>query len=535
MKKNNSSLKKAQTALLSGQFVKAINICEKLIKLDPLNVDCLLTLGEAYLRNEQFQEALIPCAKVIELDNSNIRGLNNFGAALLRNHQHSDAKEILEYGLELEPNNFDILINVCNAYQGLGQPEKSLQTALRAIEVSPGAFMAYNNLGTALGDLLRIEDARQAYITANVLNPNYLPTIINLAQLEVKLGDHHRGVQLYESALKLKDLSASYAELIKYYLSHSYLFLGELEKGWDYYDFGFCALLPKGAWRSLRRFNQPRWNGDLNDKTLRILVWREQGLGDEIEFSTCLKDLYDADMNVILECDPRLVNIYQRAYPKFIVRSESVDLKNYPMFNDFDVQYPLGSLPRLFRRRIEDFQKQFHLWIPDDIQVADIKERLKPYKDKILVGISWRSGVLKVERNTNYTNLTDWHDLLKLNNLQFVNLQYGDCEEELISVEQELGIQILRWSDIDLRNDLEAVLALVSELDCVCSVGTAVSSLAACAGVPTLLLLQKSWILLGETENYPWYCNVKPFVVDPNMHVGSNINNLSPYIVKRNR
>jgi len=70
-------------------------------------------------------------------------------------------------------------------------------------------------------------------------------------------------------------------------------------------------------------------------------------LGDEIEFSTCLKDLYDAGMNVILECDPRLVAIYQRLYPNFVVRCESVDSKNYPLFNDFDVEYPLGSLPRL--------------------------------------------------------------------------------------------------------------------------------------------------------------------------------------------
>jgi len=153
----------------------------------------------------------------------------------------------------------------------------------------------------------------------------------------------------------------------------------------------------------------------------------------------------------------------------------------------------------------------------------DAKEKLAPYRQKTLVGISWRSGVLKIERNNNYTNLLDWKDLLNRQDLQFVNLQYGDCEEEILQVEQLLGIQILRWPDIDLRNNLEAVLALISELDCVCSVGTAVSSIAGSAGVPTLLLLQKSWVLLGQTDIYPWYSNVKPFVVGHNEHVGLNI------------
>lgn len=533
MKKLNSAFNKAQTALANGQYVKAINLCEKLLKNTPLDLDLLLTLGEAFLRNEQFEEALVPCAKVIEIDNKNIRGLNNFGAALLRNNRYEHAKEIYEYALEVDPKNYDVLVNICNAYQALGKPEMSLKTALNAIEINSSGFMAYNNLGVALGDLLHLEDARQAYITANALNPSYLPTIINLAQLEVKLGHHTRGIELYEAALILKNTSASYAELIKYYLSHSYLFLGNLGVGWDHYDYGFCALLPQGAWRSLRRFTQPRWHGEL-DRNIRILIWREQGLGDEIEFSTCLHELHDVGLNIILECDPRLVGIYQRTFPQFVVRPEARNESDYPVTNDFDVHCPIGSLPRYFRRKIEDFEANIPVWVPEPSRVSIVKEKLQAYRQKTLVGISWRSGKLSLERNNNYTNLIDWKELLTQEDLLFVNLQYGDCEAEIVQVEQALGIHILRWSEIDLRNDLEMVLALISELDCVCSVGTAVSSIAGSSGVRTLLLLQKSWILMGQTDYYPWYHNVKPFVVEHNEHVGLNIKNLRPFINKKN-
>jgi hypothetical protein len=248
-----------------------------------------------------------------------------------------------------------------------------------------------------------------------------------------------------------------------------------------------------------------------------------------------LYDLHQAELNVTLECDPRLVGIYQRIYPNFKVRPDATNKQNLPLFDDFDVQCPIGSLPRYFRRNIKDFDKAIPVWIPEKNRVEVIREKLQPFRHKILVGISWRSGVLKIERNTNYTNLMDWSDLLSQENLQFVNLQYGNCEEEIGQVEKALGIQILRWPEIDLRNDLETVLALISELDCVCSVGTAVSSIAGTSGVPTLLLLQKSWILLGETDTYPWYPNVKPFVVAHNEHVGLNIKNLRPFIKKRNQ
>jgi len=100
-------------------------------------------------------------------------------------------------------------------------------------------------------------------------------------------------------------------------------------------------------------------------------------------------------------------------------------------------------------------------------------------------------------------------------------------------VERLFDIKILRWSDIDLKNDLETVLALVSELDCVASVGTAVSTISAAAGVPTLLLVQRSWDLLGQNNFYPWFDSVIPFVVEPNDHVGINISKLSSFIKKK--
>jgi len=140
-----------------------------------------------------------------------------------------------------------------------------------------------------------------------------------------------------------------------------------------------------------------------------------------------------------------------------------------------------------------------------------------------LVGICWRSGLLRVQRNESYSGLPDWKPLLQRNDIQFVNLQYGDCEDELTAIEQELNISILRWPDIDLKDDLEAVIALIDQLDIVVTVGTAVSSLAGAVGKKCLLLAKRSWIFLGETERYPWYPTVHPLLVQDHELVATRI------------
>jgi len=532
MAKNTKLLQKANNALASGRYEHAINLLNKLLIEEPSNTEYLLLLGEGLMRNEQFSDALPFFAKVVEKDNKNLRALNNFGAALLRNKHLEEAKEILLYALEVDPNNIDIHTNLGSVYQGLLQPEKSLEVAFKVISLDPTWFMAYNNLGCALGDLMRLDDAREAYKTAVALNPNYLPAIINLAQLEIKSGNHLKGVELYESALILVNITAGEKDLVKYYLSHSYLYFGDLEKGWDYYDLGFSDMLPTGAYRSKRKFSQPVWNGDPNTKET-ILIWREQGLGDEILFSTCLNSIHHLDLNIILECDPRLIDIFKRTYPNFLIRGESIQDNFYPLFDDFQVQLPIGSLPRYFRRDIRDFENKPRSFMPLSHNTQLVKKRLAPYEDKILIGICWRSGMLSLERNLNYTSLRDWGELFKNTNYQFVNLFHGDCENELTEAENIYGIKILRWDDFDLKNDLETVLALVAELDCVVSVGTAVSVIAAAAGTNTLVLLQRSWVLLGENDRYPWFPSVRPFVVETNEHVALNINKLSPFISKK--
>ena len=522
MSDENKLLNKINRAMSGGNFSSAIESLDKVLSKKPSNLNLLMLRGEAHLRLENFESALRDLAKVVEADNKNITALVNFSVALIRCSMQNDAKPVLEYALELDPKNFDAHINLCNIYQSLGQSEESLKLAIKAIEIRPNSMIAYNNLGTAFGDLNMVKEAREALSIAHQLDPTYVTTAINLAQIEVKLTNFAEASKLYEKLLLLKNITPSESDLVKYYLSYCYLHLGKIPEGWDNYEFGRGSLLPGTAFRSRRKFNQPKWNGE-DIKGRKLLIWREQGLGDEIEFATCLTDVYELNLDVILECDPRLVDIYQRTFPTFHIRPESITVDYFPVADDFDIQCAVGSLPRLFRRDIKSFEREIIPLKIKESAIQDFQARLSKYSDKKIIGICWRSGIFSIGRNLNYTALIDWQELLTQSNFQFVNLQYGECESELLEIEASLGINILRWQDLDLKNDIENLFGLIKNLDAVVTVGTAVSSIAASCNVPTYLLIKPSWLMLGQKDIYPWYRCITPLVAENDAHIAEKI------------
>ena len=523
MSKINKIFVKSEKAMASGRYAIAIEHLNDLLKANPDQPKLLMMRGEAYLRSENFELALVDYAKVVEADNKNITALVNFSVALIRCGQHENARNILEYVLELDSNKYDAYINLCNIYQTMGKSEHCLKLSLKAIELQPGSAIAYNNLGTAFGDLNMISEARESFKTALLINPEYAPTVINLAQIEVKLGNHDEAARLYENILKTGKVSPTESDLVKYYLGYAYLHTGRIGLGWDFYEYGYGSMLPVASKRSKRKFIEPKWDGnDLEDA--RLLIWREQGLGDEIEFSTCLHELQKYGSQIVLECEPRLVSIYKKNYPEFKVRAESISPDYFPLYQDFDIQCAVGSLPRFFRRDLESFSRSSTRVLNIDDKLIDkYRERLVLYRDKKLIGICWRSGLLSIARNDSYTALADWKELLTQEDFIFVNLQYGDCESEILEVEKSLGIEILRWNDLDLKIDLENILGLIRNLDAVVTVGTAVSSLAGSCNVPTFLLSKQSWMMLGQTERYPWFDCVTPLVAEKNAHLAEKI------------
>lgn len=493
----------------AGNLEQAANAMQTYLIKAPNDREVALIYGDVLMRLERFDGAVKFYAKWIEKDNRDVLMLSNLGAALLREGKPADAKTILEYVLELDPKNVYARINLGGVYQSLGELNLALRNALEAVSIDPTRALTFNNLGSAFNDLAKFEEAKHAFETAVMLEPNQVDALINLASVESKLGNTDEAIRRYEEVIGLLPKEARHRrEAIEFFAAFEYLRLGDTETGWRYYEGGFSPLVPLAGARSPKRvFKVPRWHGEgIEGKTL--LVWREQGIGDELLFATTLKELEVTGAKVIVETDPRFVETFARSFPNFTVRPQAFNTEtNGALYTDFDYEIPIGSLLRLYRPTLGDFDKNRPYIKVDPEKRAKFNERLAKYRDKRLVGFCWRSGKLDPVRSLGYTNIEDWAELISQDDFTFVSLQYGNCEDEIQRVEQIACREVVRWSDLNLKDDLDDVFALISCLDFVVSVGTAVYPMAGAVGTRALMLGGRYWASLGSSTHYPFFPN----------------------------
>ena len=478
--KIDNQIRIAESLYNQKKLTQAKDIFIKILNTNKSNIFILEKLADICVQQYNYDEACVYFSKLERLDESNVLHLTNFSFALDKIGQFNLALQVLDRAKEVNPDEISIYINKTVTLCNLKRYDEARASALIALKIQPYSALALNNLGAVFQKLGDKDSAKSAFETAIAIDKNYLDPRINLAGLHNSYFDYEKTRLEFERILSdFPNLDNSISNIIKVKMAYEYLRIGDLAKGWEYYELALHKDIPYENSRIPKRtFNKPKWNGkNLDGKTL--LVWAEQGLGDEIAFGTCINDLKENGGHIVIECDFHI---------------------------------PFGSLMQYFRKSINDFSKSLPYIIVNQIKAQDFESRLNdPNLDKIRIGFSWRSGLLLAERNTAYTSIMDWAPVFSLPNIQFVNLQYGDCEEELRYAENEFNIRILRWSDLDLKNDIDDTFALMSRLDYVVTVANAVSSMAPAIGVPTLMLSQKkAWDQFG-TDYSPFFPLISPF------------------------
>ncbi len=421
----------------------------------------------------------------------------NLGQLLREQGDFAGAAVAFESAARLRPQAGDAWVNLGICREQLDDLDRALASYLEAIRLDPRSAVAQFNAGNALRKLGRLPAAEAAFATAAKEAPDAAEVWLNLGNVQRELG---RLADAMDSLERAQAIRPDWPEP-RLNWALACLAAGQLDRGWEAYDARWLGsgLSPE------RGFPWPLWTGgSLAGK--RILVWREQGLGDEILFATCVPDLVALGAEVCLAVDPRLAGLYRRALPEVRVIDDG-----HWGDGPFDVHVPIGNLPGLLRRTRSDFRPRWSYLVPAREQVALWGDRLRSVGPGLRVGICWRSGLRTVDRRRYYAELEQWRPVLALPGAVFVNLQYDECEAELVAVEAALGIRIHRWPQADLREDLESVAGLLWHLDVVISAPTAVTSLSGAVGTVTWQLDPGTdWTVFGEDRS-PWLPAVQLF------------------------
>lgn len=481
-----------------GQLDSAVTCLRRALEVRPDFAWLHSNLGSALKDLGQLDAAVACYRRALEIEPDYAEAHSNLGSALKDLGQFDGAVASLRRALEIRPDLAEALNNLGGALTHLGQLDDAVASCRRALEIKPDYAEAYSNLGVALKDLGQLDDAVACLRRALEIKPDYAEAYSNLGVTLQALNQPDSAVESYQRALEIKP---DYADA-HYNLGFTYLILGKLKAGWEKYEW---------RWKvkpSTRHFPLPWWDGsDLTGKTM--LIWGEQGVGDEILFASVLPDAIQAAGHCVVECDPRLVTLFARSFPQ----AEIIPRSNppHPRLSqpDIQLQCPMGNLPRWFRSSLESFPQDHNYLKADPERVAFWKQRLDALGCAPKVGVAWRSRLRNASRDIHYTELSQWGPILSVPGTVFVNLQYDECRAEIESAQAQFGVTIHAWDDIDLMNNLDDAMALTSCLDFVITAPTAVSAMSGGLGVPTwCMATNNAWDMLGA-DYYPWTPNLR--------------------------
>ena len=474
----------------------AVVALETAVSRAPRSALSHLNLGSALLRAGRPDDAITACQAAIELAPDLAEAHRNLGVAAHQAGRPDLAKQGYWRALELGPHDPDVLTNLGVILLKEGDIAGAVAVQDRAVAVAPDLAAGWLNRGTALQAAGRLAEARISFGRAVTLDPG-APAHTALGSVAAELGDFHQAAIDHERALVCDpDFADGHWNLALALLGG-----GQLARGFDEYEWRWRASSRPADFRA---YPWPVWNGDVAPGA-RVLVWREQGLGDELLLLTCLPDLIALGAVVTVLVSPRLVSLVGRAFPGVNVRADDGGLR---VEGEFDWHLPLGSLPSRLRRNRPAFAGGGAYLKPAGDRLAAWRTRLAELSPGKRVGICWRSGLTTAERRRHYPSVADWGPIWRVPGIVWVNLQYDDCEAELAAVETSTGVTVHRWPSDDLRNDLEGVTALIAGLDAVVTAPTAVSSLAGAVGARTWQVDSGSdWTAFGENRS-PWFPSI---------------------------
>ncbi len=496
-----------------GNFDEAEKAFKAILLVEPKALDVRMNIGYIAFKKSDYARAYDIFKKITDEVPNDVESLNRLALSAMYLGKFDEAESSLLKCVEAKPDHFDSWMNLCALAGFMHDEIKGIQYATKALTIRPGDANAYVNFGSTLQACNRPKDAAHAFETALLLDKKQIGAVVNLGVISAQFGDDAKAIEYFDKAIQLSTLNdATRVEEATYYKSMSFLRLGRLKEAWSLYDYGFAKSLTHG--RGPRRsFHVPQWDGERLEGNERLMCWKEQGIGDELMFLSCLPQLQQKTENLIVECDARLVSPLARSFPNIQFREAIYydDIDHSSVYDDFDVHIPLGSAFGLMRQDLDAFSQATPIIKP----MPELKDRLSKRigigDGRLKVGICWRSGNLSATRNLHYTALSDWLPIFSArSDVDFFNLQYGDFVEEIKNTNRHYNLHINWWPDVDYKNNLEALFALSSSLDLVITVGTAVSTIAASVGTPTWLMTKPSWTTFG-TDRFLAYPDVTLF------------------------
>ena len=511
--------------LKNNNITKSEIFIKKLLEINKNHYEAQRDLGYIEYKKNNINVAQTILEKVVNGKNNDPFALNVLGLVFLKNKLIDKAKKLFDRGINADPKYIDSYNNLGNVYFNLEDLDKAFIFFKKAYKINKKYSKTLINIGNCLSLKDKNLFAIKAYEKALINEPKNNEIFSNISIAYARNRDFYNAKKYYDKVIN-KAINPS----LNLSLSYLYLYKNQFDKGWNLFESRkeTSKFLKSKDKLIIDQTSIAKEEAILNKK---ILVLREQGIGEEILFSSMYKELINLNNNISIETDKRLMNIFERSFKCNLFVPDGYYSKNKEMLKKFDSIIFAGSLCSYFRKNKSNFLNKPYL-IDDLKKTAEIKKDPIFNKNDLKIGLSWKS-VVSIYGKLKSLNLSDFKSLIKKNR-QFINLQYGDVDEELKQkVNQDFDIY--SFKKIDLFNDLEYLMSILKNLDVFVTVSNSTAHLASAMGVKTFLICPKKsstyFYWSNENNQTPWYQNVEIFNIDNSIEelfkkINESLNNL---------
>ncbi len=472
------------TLAQSGRRDEALALLDRSLEAEPRNAMYLNNRARVLSDLGRTAEAESDLRRAALHDPPFLPALLNLAGLLQRRGRPGEAIAPLRRALAREPAHAEALFLLAYCLHATGQPAEAARRYEEAVRARPAFPEALVNWGNALKDLGDLDGAAARYDAALALRPDLPDALVNAGSVALDRGRPAQARARYARALVLApgDPNARYG------LGQVALREGRFAEGWAGYAARFDTRPPQAARRAPAL---PELQAAHPGAARRVAVWSEQGIGDQVLFSTLLPELRGRLPALVAEVDPRLAAAYRRSV-------EGIDFVASPdaaaAFASCDAQVALGALPALLRPDAASFARQpAALLVPDPARVAAMRARLGPGR---WIAVSWRSvqrGARGGLARRKSVPLAQFAPLARVEGARLLDLQYGDVDEERRAFAAAHPGRLVRLEDLDTFNDLEGMLAALAACERVVTVSNVTAHLAGALGVPTHLVFLAGW------------------------------------------
>ena len=418
------------------------------------------------------------------------------------------------------------------AHAGIREHDIAVQYFLTSIKINPLDPMPFAGIGNSLAKNLQFDEAEKYFKLALVIDENYHDAIVGLGVTNFQQANYAECEKYFRQALTLKpsnsvvltNLANSYSvqgryaealplwnKALKIQPSNAQarmnrglatLGLGHFETAWDDYEDRFHEdnFIPE-------RFKDiAKWPGP-GQEAAPVLIWAEQGIGDEIMFASMFAELANLKEKFAAECNPRLIETFKESFPHIFF----VPTRSLTDHSAFKYQISIASLGRVLRRSRNAFEQQRQmggfLKLSEDALRQSTRYALAELP-KPWVGVSWESYALTMNfRSRKSIPSAEFAEFTRGFKGSFINLQFPNPHKHESPTPQVVPENVHTLPDLDLKNDLRGLTSLLREMNHVVTIANSVAHLCGAFGIPATVLLPSvaDWRWGFSGDKSVWY------------------------------